>query len=135
MNNEFREPDIEKLLREALAQPIGERTAFVESATADADVVAEVLFRIEADLATKSIDIAPTDIMKLDERPSNAQAGAPDSAPTVPGYTIEGRLGQGGMGIVYKARHEDTGRLVALKIIRPDCVAHLEGSDQNVAVE
>jgi serine/threonine protein kinase len=40
----------------------------------------------------------------------------------VPGYELLSVLGQGGMGIVYKARHLRMKRLVAIKIIRSDCI-------------
>jgi hypothetical protein len=41
----------------------------------------------------------------------------------VPHYTTLRELGRGAMGVVYQARHNDSGRLVALKLIVPESAA------------
>lgn len=72
-------------------------------------------------------------------RLGTALAVASDRPPEIPGYEVLGILGQGGMGIVYKARQEKLQRFVALKMIVggnrtvPELVGRFLGEAQAVA--
>jgi serine/threonine-protein kinase len=48
---------------------------------------------------------------------------------SVRGYEIEKELGQGGMGAVYLARHQQTGQRVALKVMLPGVAANKRSRD------
>jgi WD40 repeat protein/tRNA A-37 threonylcarbamoyl transferase component Bud32 len=47
-------------------------------------------------------------------------ATPPHAGPVLGEYELLDKLGKGGMGIVYRARHQALNRIVALKVIRPD---------------
>jgi serine/threonine protein kinase len=47
-----------------------------------------------------------------------------ETLPNIPEFQIQGELGRGGMGIVYKAKQLAEDRIVALKVIRKDRLQH-----------
>lgn len=54
-------------------------------------------------------------------KPAAQRSGSfdsPDQLPRLGNYLLEGRLGSGGMGDVYRARHAQFGRVRAVKVIR-----------------
>ena len=57
------------------------------------------------------------------DRPSSSSAPLPER---IGDYKIERKLGQGGMGTVYLGKHEQTGELVAIKVL-PASLAREEG--------
>jgi serine/threonine-protein kinase len=55
-------------------------------------------------------------------------------APSLADYQIQGEIGEGGMGIVYKALQRSTNRIVALKVASPDRLANFQPRHRRTAI-
>ncbi|MBL8756256.1 MAG: serine/threonine protein kinase, partial [Planctomycetes bacterium] len=95
---------VEQLLDECLAQPADRWHAAVDDRARSHPDLADELRRRFAMLAAAGLCDGPA-------RPTTSAFG---------GFDLLSELGRGGMGLVWRARQRSTGRLVALKTIRPE---------------
>ncbi len=110
-----------------LDRPADERDAALDTLCADDPALRARVVRLltDHDRTASPLDRPPAWDGDGTAIPDPAELDNTDDPPIRPGerlgpYTILGPLGSGGMGVVFEARHAATGRLVALKLIRPD---------------
>ncbi len=111
-----------------------QRATFLEQACDDAQVRAEVESLLASDekadtfLQTPALGVTfevgdPADLLGSGAHPTSPGAPASPALGDLPQrigqYRILDRLGEGGMGVVYRAEQENPRRTVALKVIKP----------------
>lgn len=100
-------------------------TAYSAGRISEAETGALEIHLDECPECRKFLDALPPSRVEkvLKTAVASRRRGWSQDLPAIPGYEVLHEIGHGGMGVVYKARHQRTNQEVAIKLMRADLAA------------